>query len=56
MKTLISWKNDEGTEVANYHKKSNIIYVSKEGTSEDINNFKTWLEEHDYNVIKVFQP
>ena len=52
---LIRWKNSEGKEVANFHRKSLTIYSDKTATDEDINNFKTYLENKGYEVKFVFR-
>lgn len=52
---LIRWKNSEGKEVANFHRKSFTIYSDKNATDEDIDNFKHYLENKGYEVKFVFR-
>lgn len=57
MKSLIDWKDAiNGAVVADYHKRSKIIYVGKQATDEDIVKFKEYLEKNGYEVVSVFKP
>ena len=56
MKNLIPWPIKGDEPIANYHKKSGVMYLSNQATDKDIEEFTKYLEDKGYENIRVFKP